>query len=247
MTLEVLKADTLRGVTHGFFTRKGGASSGIFEGLNCGAGSSDQAECVRLNRARAAEVVGLEAGALVSLNQVHSADVVEVEEPFANRPTGDAMITTQPNIALGILTADCAPVLFAADGVVGAAHAGWKGALNGVLEATVAAMRARGAAAIKAAVGPTIAQKSYEVGLDFVDRVVSENADYARFFAQGRDADHAQFDLPGFVLSKLRRLDVEAEWIGHDTYADPARFFSYRRATHRGEADYGRLISIIRL
>lgn len=247
MTLEVLRAETLNGVSHGFFTRKGGTSSGIFEGLNCGAGSSDQAECVRLNRARAAQAMGVDASQLVSLNQVHSADVVEVEEPFANRPTGDAMITTRPGIALGILTADCAPVLFAADGVVGAAHAGWKGAVAGVLEATVAAMRARGATEIKAAIGPTIAQKSYEVGLDFMERFTAEDALFARFFSDGKDADHAQFDLPSFLLARLSALDIAAEWIGRDTYSDPSRFFSYRRATHQGEADYGRLISIIRL
>jgi YfiH family protein len=232
-------------VRHGFFTRKGGASSGIFDGLNCGIGSSDQSDCVHLNRSRVAAEVDVEA--LVSLKQVHSADVVRVESAPEIRPEADAMVTDRPGLGLGILTADCAPVLFAADGVVGAAHAGWKGAVGGVLEATIKAMRDLGATRIKAAIGPTIAQGSYEVGRDFVDRFLEDTPQNARFFAEGRDADHAQFDLPRFILNRLELAEIEAEWIGYDTYSDPDRFYSYRRATHHGEADYGRLISVIRL
>jgi YfiH family protein len=245
MTLEILHSNLLSPVRHGFFTRKGGASSGIFDGLNCGIGSSDQSDCVHLNRSRVAAEVDVEA--LVSLKQVHSADVVRVESAPEIRPEADAMVTDRPGLGLGILTADCAPVLFAADGVVGAAHAGWKGAVGGVLEATIKAMRDLGATRIKAAIGPTIAQGSYEVGRDFVDRFLEDTPQNARFFAEGRDADHAQFDLPRFILNRLELAEIEAEWIGYDTYSDPDRFYSYRRATHHGEADYGRLISVIRL
>ena len=247
MTLEALRSDLLAPATHGFFSRKGGASSGIFEGLNCGIGSSDQSECVRLNRRRVAEAMGVAEAALVSLRQVHSADVVVLEDVPDERPEADAMVTARAGLGLGILTADCAPVLFAAEGVVGAAHAGWKGALGGVLEATIAAMRTLGARDIRAAIGPTIAQRSYEVGVDFMERFTGDAPEYDRFFAGGRDPDHVQFDLPSFVLHRLRAADVEAEWIGHDTYSDPTRFYSYRRSTHHGEADYGRLISVIRL
>lgn len=247
MTLEIIRSDLLADAQHGFFTRKGGASSGIFAGLNCGLGSSDQADCVAMNRARVASEMGVEPDALVSLKQVHSAEVVTLTDPPTERVEADGMVTTTPGIALGILTADCAPVLFRADGVVGAAHAGWKGAIGGVLEATVEAMRALGAKDIKACVGPTIAQASYEVDTGFLERFLAEDPDYSRFFAGGRDPDHAQFDLPSFVLHRLRKAGVEAEWTGHDTYADPARFYSYRRTTRQGEADYGRLISVIRL
>jgi YfiH family protein len=249
MTLEILHADSLDGVPHGFFTRKGGASSGIFEGLNCGPGSSDLEDCVRINRTRVAEAMGLRPDQLVSLNQVHSPDVVTLTEPPAERPAADAMVTNTPGLGLGILTADCAPVLFADRdaGVVGAAHSGWKGALTGVLSATVDAMRALGARNIQAAIGPCIAQGSYEVTLDFLDRFLDEDPDYDRFFAGGRDADHVQFDLPGLVLHRVREAGAEAEWIGRDTYTDPDRFYSYRRTTHKGEADYGRLISVIKV
>lgn len=252
MTLEILTSDALAPIRHGFFTRRGGASSGIFKGLNCGAGSSDQAEAVRINRARVAEAMSVEPDHLISLHQVHSADVVHVTAPFSEKPKADAMVTATPGIALGILTADCAPVLFAdaEAGVIGAAHAGWKGAIGGVIDATITAMEGLGARrdAIAATIGPCISQRNYEVGQDFVERFVDDTPDYARFFAGGRSADHAQFDLPGFVLSRLRTAGVQApEWTGHCTYAEPDRFYSYRRTTHLKEADYGRLIASISL
>ncbi len=256
MTLEILTSPCLKAVPHGFFTRRGGASSGIFEGLNCGPGSSDQKEAVRINRERVAAAMGVAPGALISLHQVHSADVVRLEAApggaqAGNRAKADAMITARPGIALGILTADCAPVLLADEraGVVGAAHAGWKGALAGVLEATLDAMEAAGAGRgrIVAVVGPCISQAAYEVGPEFMDEVLADDPEYARFFAGGR-GDRLHFDLPGFVLHRLRAAGVgEAEWIGRCTYSDPARFYSYRRSVHCGEADYGRLISAIAL
>lgn len=251
MTLEILTHDLLAGARHGFFSRKGGASSGIFAGLNCGVGSSDQCEAVSVNRARVAGAMGVTPERLLSLRQVHSALVAEPEAAgWAERPEADAMVTDRPGLALGVLTADCAPVLLRdrAAGVVGAAHAGWRGALDGVIEAVVAAMVRLGARreAIHAVVGPTISQRAYEVGPEFLDRFLYEEAGYERYFVPGREG-HFQFDLPGFVLGRLRAAGTEAAWIGHCTYSDPARFYSFRRATHAGEPDYGRLISVIRV
>ncbi|WP_118138007.1 peptidoglycan editing factor PgeF [Oceanicella sp. SM1341] len=248
MTLEILTSDLLASARHGFFTRRGGASSGVFAGLNCGPGSSDQSSMVTINRTRAAEAMGLTPDRLCSLAQVHSDRVITVTEPFATRPEADAMVTDREGLALGVLSADCAPVLFSAPGVVGAAHSGWKGAIGGVLEATVAAMEQLGAARreIRAAVGPCISQRAYEVGPEFLDTFLAEDPAYARHFANGT-GDRMLFDLPGFVLGRLRAMGLEAEWTGHCTYSDPGRFFSFRRTTHAGEADYGRLISIIRL
>ena len=247
MTLEILTADLLGEVRHGFFTRRGGASSGIFEGLNCGTGSSDQAEAVEINRARVADAMG---GPLHGVHQVHSADVVTIDGPLhdAPRPRADALVTAAEGQVLTILTADCQPVLFHAPGVVGAAHAGWKGALGGVLEATVDAMEALGAdrGGIRAVIGPSISQRAYEVGPEFFDTFVAEDDEAPRFFANG-EGDRYLFDLPGYGLYRLRRAGVRAEWTGHCTYSDPARFYSYRRTTHAGEADYGRLIAAIRL
>jgi YfiH family protein len=246
MTLEILRSDLLGAAAHGFFTRRGGASSGVFAGLNCGIGSSDQAEAVATNRARVAEAMG---GPLHGVHQVHSADVVIVDGPLADpRPQADALVTAQPGQVLTVLTADCQPVLLAAPGVVGAAHAGWKGALAGVLEATVEAMVELGAArgSIRAAIGPAISQRNYEVGPELLDSFTAADPEAARFFAGGA-GDRFLFDLPGYGLHRLRGAGVEAEWIGHCTYADPARFYSFRRTTHAGEADYGRLIAAIRL
>ncbi|WP_112322391.1 peptidoglycan editing factor PgeF [Oceanibium sediminis] len=250
MTLEVLTTPTLPAGRHGFFTRKGGASSGIFAGLNCGPGSSDDPGAVAASRDMVAAHMGV--GDLRSLNQVHSADVVTVDAtPFGERPKADGMVSATPGVGLGVLTADCAPVLFAEEqsGVIGACHAGWKGAFSGILEATVDAMCALGAqrGSIRAVIGPTISQRAYEVGPEFLERFLDEDPDLSRFFSSGRD-DRYHFDLPGFVLHRLRAADVGgAEWIGRCTYSDPERFFSYRRTTHAGEADYGRLISVIRL
>ena len=252
MTLEIITSPALAPLRHGFFTRKGGASSGIFQGLNCGAGSSDQAEAVKINRARVAEAMGVAPERLLNLHQVHSARVITVEAPLpAPRPRADAMVSATPGLALGVLSADCQPVLMAdaAAGVIGAAHAGWRGTLAGVLEATVSAMEALGARRdrIRAVIGPCISQRAYEVGEEFLESFLAEDPAFSRFFANGRDGRY-MFDLPGFGLFRLREAGVgEALWTGHCTYEDEARFFSYRRATHRGEADYGRMISAIAL
>ena len=252
LTLEILEHPLLDGVRHGFFTRKGGASSGLYAGLNCGRGSKDQQDVVATNRARVADAMGVPPDRLAGVNQVHSADVVVITDPdrinAADQPDADALVTALPGVALSVLTADCQPVLFAdaQAGVIGAAHAGWKGALSGVLEATVDAMRGLGATQIRAVIGPSISQRAYEVGWDFMENFTAEDPEYQRFFSNGPN-DKPMFDLPGFGLSRLRAAGVEAAWIGHCTYSDPERFFSYRRTTHQNEPDYGRLISAIAL
>jgi YfiH family protein len=251
MTLEIITADALAPLRHGFFTRKGGASSGVFSGLNCGLGSSDQSDVVRINRTRAADALGLGPENLVNVHQVHSARVEVVEGPQEERPRADGMVTKVPGLALAILTADCQPVLFAdrQAGVIGAAHAGWRGALDGVLEETVEQMEALGASRgdIVAVIGPSISQQAYEVGPEFLDDFMADDPDNHRFFANG-EGDRYLFDLPSFGLHRLRRAGVgHAEWTRHCTYSDAGRFYSYRRATHAGEADYGRLLAAIRL
>jgi YfiH family protein len=251
MTLDIIESPALAPVRHGFFGRAGGASSGVFQGLNCGHGSSDQTEAVTINRARVADAMGLPPEALVGVHQIHSAKVVTVAAPLTEAVRADALVTATPGIALSVLTADCQPVLFAdaTAGVIGAAHAGWKGAIAGVLDATVAAMVALGAepARIHAVIGPTISQRAYEVGPDFFDTVMAEDDSAARYFVQGA-GDRMHFDLPGYGLHRLRAAGVgHAEWTRHCTYSDPDRFFSYRRSVHQREADYGRLIATIRL
>jgi YfiH family protein len=251
MTLEILTSDSLGPLRHGFFTRKGGASSGVFHGLNCGPGSSDQSEIVRINRARVAEAMKVAPQNLITVHQVHSSKAVAVDGPLTERPKADAMVSATPGVALAILTADCQPVLFAdaENGVVGAAHAGWRGALDGVLEAAIEAMEGLGAEreAIRAVIGPSISQRAYEVGPEFLEEFMDDDPDNHRFFANG-EGDRYLFDLPAFGVHRMRRAGVgDAEWTRHCTYSDPERFFSYRRATHASEADYGRLISAIRL
>lgn len=251
MPLTILTSEMLSPFRHGFFTRLGGASSGIFQGLNCGTGSSDLAGAVAINRDRVAAALDVPPEAMACVHQVHSADVVIIEAPQEPRPVADAMVTATPGVALAVLTADCAPVLFAdaEAGVIGAAHAGWRGALGGVLEATIEAMEAAGArrAAIRAAVGPTISQPAYEVGPELFDQFRDDDPDSTRYFTNGRD-DRFQFDLPGYALFRMRRAGVgDAEWMRQCTYSNAELFYSYRRATHLGEADYGRLISAIRL
>ncbi len=236
-------------VRHRFFTRAGGVSTGIYASLNCGPGSDDDPAAVTENRTRATAELG--ATALISNYQIHSPEVVRVTRPWTREsaPKADAMVTDRPDVALGILTADCGPVLFAdtTARVIGAAHAGWRGAVGGVLANTVAAMADLGAAPdrVVAVIGPCIAQASYEVGAGLRDAFAPE--DHA-FFAPGADADHWQFDLRGVIVSRLAATGIAAiRHVDHDSYADPDRFFSYRRTTHRHEPDYGRNLSAIYL
>jgi YfiH family protein len=249
MTLDIITHSLLEGTQHGFFGRAGGASSGVFAGLNCGFGSSDQHDIVRINRERVAHA--LNADHLVGVHQIHSADAVIVEGPHEEAPKVDGIVTATKGIALGILTADCQPVLFADKkaGVIGAAHAGWKGALYGVLETTVAKMETLGAnrADTVAVIGPSISQSNYEVGPEFRDSFLESDPQFDRFFLRGKQ-DRFQFDLPAFGLDRLKTIGVgHAAWTRHCTYDDADRFYSYRRSVHRREADYGRLISAIRL
>jgi polyphenol oxidase len=249
-SIDIITSPIFGDLPHGFLGRAGGVSTGVHAGLNVGLGSDDDAALVIENRARAARAV-LPGAELVTLFQVHSADVVTVTAPFADgeRPRADAMVTDRPGLLLGILTADCAPVLFAdADaGVIGAAHAGWKGAIGGVTDATVAAMERLGAerSRIVAAVGPCIARVSYEVDDAFALRFEEHDPATERFFSPGRSG-HQQFDLEGYVLARLASAGIgRVAALGQDTYSDADRFFSFRRATHRGEPDYGRQISLI--
>lgn len=256
MTLPLIQAEALTGpgLAHAFFTRLGGVSEGIYASLNGGVGSRDAPEAVAENRRRMAVSLDVAPDRLAVPYQVHSAEALVIEAPFGagERPRVDGLVTRVPGLAVGVTGADCGVVLLAdlRAGVVGAVHAGWKGALSGVLEATVSAMVAVGATpgAIAAVLGPTIAQASYEVGAEFRARFVDRDPGYARFFGPSPRPDHAQFDLPAFIHMRLRAAGVgRAESLGLDTYADETRFFSYRRATHRGEPDYGRLVAAIAL
>jgi purine-nucleoside/S-methyl-5'-thioadenosine phosphorylase / adenosine deaminase len=250
--VEIIHAVSLNGCPHGFFGRRGGVSTGALEGLNVGYGSNDDRSAIDENR-RIAVASLLRDGELVTLHQVHSAEVVQAERPWPRdaRPRADAMVTDRPNLLLGILTADCAPVLFADNGapIVGAAHAGWRGALAGVTDSTIAAMERMGARRdrIHAAVGPCIGQASYEVDEDFRSRFLADDADNARFFVPGTQGK-PHFDLEAYVVHRLIAAGIgEVEALNLDTYADPDRFYSYRRSTHCGEADYGRQLSAIAL
>ena len=244
----------LPGIRHAFFTREGGVSSGLYASLNGGLGSSDDPSRVAENRRRMTEHLGLRPDALVSLHQIHSPDAVVVEQPWARdqRPRADGMATARTGLALGITTADCGPVLFAdAEArVVGAAHAGWRGVISGVLEATLAAMGGLGARRerIVAVLGPTIRQDSYEVGSELVAQFREADRANERFFRAAARDGHALFDLPGLIRARLDAAGLAAVAdLGLCTYADESRFYSYRRATHSGEPDYGRLISAIAL
>jgi hypothetical protein len=242
----------LTGIRHAFFTRSGGVSGGLYASLNGGTGSKDDAALVAENRARMAAALGVEPRRFLTLYQVHSADVIVAETPWAAdaRPRADAIVTKMRALAIGVTTADCGPVLFADPKahVIGAAHAGWRGALSGVIEATVAAMERLGAARgdIRAVIGPMIRQANYEVGADLMTRFAAEDGASSRFFAPAARDGHALFDLSGYVAARLARAGIgHVEDLGLCTYADPDRFFSYRRTTHRGEPDYGRHVNAI--
>jgi hypothetical protein len=240
---------SLPGIAHGFFGREGGVSEGVYASLNCGPGSKDDPARVTENRARVLAALGPETK-LITVSQIHSAQVHVVGDDWEGRPEGDGMVTRQPGLALGIQTADCAPVLFAdaQARVIGAAHAGWKGALGGVLEAVIAAMEGLGAqrGRILAAIGPSIRQTNYEVGAEFRDRFLDADPAHSVFFVPSVKAGHFRFDLPAYVMGRLAGAGIgDIADLGLCTYPPENGFFSFRRTTHRGEADYGRQISAI--
>ena len=252
MSVEVIRAKGLEPLPHGFLGRRGGVSAGELGGLNVGYGSGDDRESIAENRRRAVEAV-LPGAELATVHQVHSARCVHVAKPWPEdqRPHADALVTDRPGLLLGILTADCAPVLFAdvGAGIVAAAHAGWRGAFDGVTDSTIATMEELGASRgrIRAAIGPCIGPRSYEVDEAFRARFLAQDEANARVFAAG-PGGKPHFDLPSYVANRLASAGIAGvEALAHDTYTQPDRFFSYRRATHRGEADYGRQISMIGL
>jgi len=252
--LQALLLSELAGVRHGFFTRSGGVSHGVYATLNGGTGSNDAPDNVAENRARMAMALGVTPDRFLTAYQIHSPDVVVVEEPWTHdrRPRADAIVTRLPRLAIGVSTADCGPLLFAdAEAhVIGAAHAGWRGALAGVIEAAIAAMEKLGAqrSRIATALGPTIRQPNYEVGSEFVERFLAADADNKRFFKPSTSSGHAMFDLGGYIAERLQRAGItNFEDLGLCTYAEPERFFSYRRTTKLGEPDYGRHINAIAL
>lgn len=254
-TKAYVQADELNatsGIRHAYFTREDGASSGIYAGRNIGLGSEDDREPVLENRARCARDLGVAADKLATPYQIHSPNVITVTDVWdaGEGPKADALVTNIPGLMMGIATADCGPVLFADDkaGVVGAAHAGWRGATGGVLENTITAMEDLGAdrANITAVLGPTIAQPSYEVGPEFVENLLKLGSENAAYFQPNDNEGHAQFDLPRYVTDRLTAINVgTVNRLDIDTYADDQRFYSFRRTTHRGEADYGRQLSAI--
>jgi YfiH family protein len=258
--LNQLKPDPLRspllekakaqGIRHGYFTRIGGVSKGIYRGLNIGTGSADDQTLVQENRRRVAQWMGVPSNHLLTAYQIHSPDVIVAREPFlGERPKADAIVTDRPGIAVGASTADCGPVLFtdSETRVIGAAHAGWKGAFTGVLENTITAMEGLGAKRenIVAVLGPSIGPANYEVGPEFIERFTSIDAENSRYFAPSGKAGHSLFDLNTYTVDRLRKAGVVAECLGRCTYAEENLFYSYRRTTHRKEADYGRQVSAI--
>jgi YfiH family protein len=252
--LQAAALSRLARVRHAFFTRAGGVSEGVYASLNGGVGSSDARDKVAENRARMAAALGVAPERFLTAHQIHSPDVVVADEPWTheNRPRADAIVTRTLKLAIGVSTADCGPLLLADSqaGVIGAAHAGWRGALTGVIEATVAAMEELGAerARIVAALGPAIRQPNYEVGPEFVTRFLAADADNTRFFAPSERAGHAMFDLAGYIADRVQRAGVaNFEDLALCTFAEPERFFSYRRTTKQGEPDYGRHINAIAL
>jgi hypothetical protein len=253
----MLQAPTLRalpGIRHGFFDRSGGVSSGIYASLNGGVGSNDAPKNVTENRARMALALGVAPDRLLTPYQIHSPEVAIVDAPWTpdTQPRADAVVTSTPGLAIGVSTADCGPLLFAdAEArVVGAAHAGWRGAFTGVIDATLRAMETLGAdrGRVVAALGPVISQKNYEVGTEFVDRFITADAANSRFFAPSERAGHSMFDLNGYIAARVAQARIRHfEDLRVCTYADPARFYSFRRTTHLGEPDYGRHINAIAL
>lgn len=253
---EKLNGSSAGKIQHGFFGRQGGVSKGIYSNLNCGVGSNDDPKSVQENRARVAGKLSVELKNLITLWQVHSSDCLIIDKPVGQgdeRPKADALVTDKAGLALGVLTADCGPILFAGekpDGspVIGAAHAGWGGALKGVLESTVERMQELGAEldTIRATVGPCIGPKSYEVSVGFETPFLERNPEDEHFFREAQKSGHLMFDLPGYIASRLAQAGLKQVTItGDDTFAEPELFFSYRRSTHRKEADYGRQISAI--
>lgn len=244
---------SIEGISHGFFGRRGGVSKGILASLNCGFGSNDDVAAVLENRTRVATWLGTQEPRLLTVYQIHSAEAVNVKAPWVrgDAPKADGMATNIPGLALGVLAADCAPVLFAdaSAGVIGSAHAGWKGALGGVVESVVALMETLGAkrARIRTAIGPCIRQASYEVGPEFRARFLEYAGENAVWFVPSARTDHWQFDLPGYVRARLVAAGVEVDAVGACTYEDEKGLFSFRRATHRAEPEYGRNLSAIML
>jgi YfiH family protein len=254
MKLQAASLAALPGVRHGFFTRLGGVSGGIYASLNCGPGSRDEPANVAENRARVAEILGAQPSRLITAFQKHSAITVTADKPWQDgkAPEADAIVTAKPGLAIGVLTADCAPVLFceAEAGVIGAAHAGWRGALSGIIESTVKAMAKLGAKPerITAVIGPAISQEAYEVGADFMQQFLADLPESAGFFVTNEGTGEPHFDLPAYVADRLAKAGVGSiNDLGLCTYCEETRLFSYRRSQHHGEADYGRQISAILL
>ncbi|MDG2248382.1 MAG: peptidoglycan editing factor PgeF [Paracoccaceae bacterium] len=252
MTLAKIQSSLIKNFKHGFFTRNGGDSSGIYKGLNCGMGSGDEKKNVLSNRNRVALHMGTCLENIVSVHQIHSIETIICNKKFEALPKADALVTNTPGLLLSVLTADCQPVIFAdkKNSVIGIAHAGWRGALNGVLTSTINKMEVLGAERkqISAVIGPCISQAAYEVDLDFFEKFTNPNKKNRSFFYYNSDTKKYHFDLPNFSLKLLKEANIlSAEWTGHCTYNDPKRFFSYRRSCHKNEPDYGRLISTIML
>ncbi|MET0279375.1 MAG: peptidoglycan editing factor PgeF [Pseudorhodoplanes sp.] len=252
MMLQAKSLGQIEGIRHGFFTRDGGVSGGIYSSLNGGVGSNDDAQSVAENRARMARALDVAPDQLLGCFQIHSPEVVVADRPWtsADRPRADAIVTSVPGLAIGVSTADCGPLLFADEvaRVIGAAHAGWRGAFTGVIEATVAAMEKLGAERdrVKAALGPLIRQPNYEVSQSFVDEFLRNDESHTRFFKPASREGHAMFDLPGFVATRIEQSGIGTfEDLQLCTYADEQQFYSYRRSVHRSEPDYGRHINAI--
>ena len=252
MKLANIRSSRLKNFRHGFFTRKGGVSKGIYKGLNCGLGSSDDEKTVLSNRDLVAKYMGTCSDNIVSVHQIHSVEAIICNRAFETLPKADALVTNTPGLLLSVFTADCQPVIFADEknSVVGIAHAGWRGALNGVLTSTINKMETLGAerSQISAVIGPCISQTAYEVGLDFFEKFKSASKKNGNYFMYNPDTKKYHFNLPNFSLHLLKDEGISSiEWTGHCTYNDPENFFSYRRSYHKNESDYGRMISAIML